>query len=117
MSMASEAILMVKGGPDQGSSIALSAGMKVIGRATLNDVVVESPSISRQHAAIRGDADGYWLADLGSRNGTWVNGERLGSEPRKLRNMDRIALGEENSEIQYLFMESQSTIDIPNPFQ
>jgi pSer/pThr/pTyr-binding forkhead associated (FHA) protein len=41
--------------------------MTMMGRATLNDVVLEEPGVSRQHAGIRGDAEGYWIADLGSR--------------------------------------------------
>ena len=88
-----------------------------MGRAALNDVVLEEPGVSRQHAGIRGDAEGYWIADLGSRNGTYVNSERLGADPRRLRNFDRIDLGGTDTTVHWIFMESQSTIDVAMPPQ
>jgi pSer/pThr/pTyr-binding forkhead associated (FHA) protein len=84
-----------------------------MGRAALNDLVLDQPGVSRQHAGIRGDSEGYWIADLGSRNGTFVNGERLKSEPRLLRNFDRIELGGTNTPVSWVFMESQATIEMP----
>ena len=110
-----EAILLVRGGPNEGSSITLSGGMTMIGRAPLNDIVLEEPGVSRQHAGIRGDSEGYWLADLGSRNGTFVNGERVGVDPRRLRNFDRIELGGTSTRVHWIFMESQATIDVQLP--
>ena len=113
MTMFGEAVLMVRGGPDEGNSIPLSGGMIMIGHAPLNDIVLEQPGVSRQHAGIRGDSEGYWIADLGSRNGTYVNGEQLGAEPRRLKNFDRIELGATDSSTHYVYMESQSPMDIP----
>jgi pSer/pThr/pTyr-binding forkhead associated (FHA) protein len=113
MALIGEAILMVRGGPDEGASVPLSGGMTMMGRAALNDVVLEEPEVSRQHAGIRGDAEGYWIADLGSRNGTYVNSERLSADPRRLRNFDRIELGGIGTTVHWIFMESQSTIDVP----
>ena len=110
-----EGILLVRGGAEEGNSIALRAGMIMIGRAPLNDIVLEQPDVSRQHAAIRGDPEGYWLADLGSRNGTFVNGENVGADPRRLSNFDRIELGGTNTAVHWVFMESQATVDIPRP--
>jgi pSer/pThr/pTyr-binding forkhead associated (FHA) protein len=117
MALIGEAILMVRGGPDEGASVPLSGGMTMMGRAALNDVVLEEPGVSRQHAGIRGDAEGYWIADLGSRNGTYVNSERLGADPRRLRNFDRIDLGGTDTTVHWIFMESQSTIDVAMPPQ
>ena len=96
------------GGPDEGMTITLSEGMKTSGRAPLNDMVVDEPGVSRQHAGIRGDEAGYWIEDLGSRNGTFVNGESVGTEPRLLRNMDRIELGGVNTPVHWLFIEPTS---------
>jgi pSer/pThr/pTyr-binding forkhead associated (FHA) protein len=48
-----------------------------IGRDTDNDVVVASSHISRYHAEIRWDGRQYVLHDLGSKNGTVLNGRRL----------------------------------------
>ena len=81
---------MVKGGPGDGNTIMLSLGITVIGRTQPNDIVVDDPGVSRQHASIRGDASDYSITDLSSRNGTFVNDERLSAEPRQLRNWDKV---------------------------
>jgi hypothetical protein len=49
----------------------------VLGRAASCDVVLTGRHISRQHAALVRRLDGWWLEDLGSRNGTWCEGERV----------------------------------------
>ena len=71
------------------------------------------PGVSCQHAGIRGGRDGYWIADLGSRNGTFINGEKIAIEPRRLKNFDRIELGGTNTVVHRVFMESQATVEIP----
>jgi FHA domain/DUF1707 SHOCT-like domain len=54
----------------------LASGRMVIGRSSTCDLVVEDDTVSRRHAALE-LRDGAWrLRDLGSRNGTWVNGRR-----------------------------------------
>ncbi|MFU8802609.1 MAG: FHA domain-containing protein [Bradymonadaceae bacterium] len=63
----------------QTSSIELPAGKDIvtIGRGSDNDVVLDGPQISRYHARIiRGDGSDY-LEDLGSANGTFIDGERI----------------------------------------
>ncbi len=113
MPMIGEAILMVRGGADEGASIPLSVGMTMMGRAALNDIVLEEPGVSRQHAGIRGDSEGFWIADLGSRNGTYVNGESIGADPQRLENFDRIEFGGTSTRVHWIFMESQATISVP----
>jgi two-component system, cell cycle response regulator len=49
----------------------------VIGRQQGHDVWVPDNGVSRQHASIERDGDGYRLSDLGSANGTYVDGERV----------------------------------------
>ena len=107
-----EAVLLVRGGPDEGTTYSLSQGMTTLGRTPLNDIVVDTPGVSRQHAGIRCDSEGYWIADLDSRNGTYVNGEKLGVEPRRLNNFDRVELGGKNTTVHWVFMESQVTVDM-----
>ncbi len=51
-----------------------------IGRSTDLDLVLSSPRVSKRHAEIDADGRGYLLRDLGSRNGTFVNGERVKGE-------------------------------------
>ena len=57
--------------------IALGNGELVIGRDPGCDLCLEDVGVSRRHAVIRPDADGYVVADLGSKNGTQVNGQTL----------------------------------------
>ncbi|MCU0489046.1 MAG: FHA domain-containing protein [Anaerolineales bacterium] len=65
----------------------------VIGRDPGVDILVESPGVSRRHAQITLQGDQCILEDLGSSNGTFLNGERI-SQPRRLRNGDVIRLGQ-----------------------
>ena len=117
MNQMPQAVLLVRGGVNDGSTIPLSEGMTMIGRAPLNDIVIDEPGVSRQHAGLRGDRDGYWIADLGSRNGTFVNSNPVGTEPVRLSNFDRIQVGGTAGQVQWVFMESQSTIEMPRPPQ
>ncbi len=48
-----------------------------IGRAKNNDIIIREPKISKLHAAILIEPDGYCLKDMGSANGTSINGEPL----------------------------------------
>jgi ABC transport system ATP-binding/permease protein len=52
-----------------------------IGRAPDNDIVVSDLSVSRNHAELRRTANAYQIVDLGSHNGTFVNGQQVGSAP------------------------------------
>ena len=64
-----------------------------IGRAVGNRVCIDSDKVSRQHALIEWTGDRYLLADLGSRNGTYLNDERvIGTRP--LGNGDAITVGD-----------------------
>jgi hypothetical protein len=63
----------------------------VIGRSKDCDIRVSDPNISRQHAEIRQEGSTYWIVDLGSTNGTSVNGRAL--KRAKLDDEDRITLG------------------------
>src|SRR5688572_24497488 len=62
-----------------------------VGATPDNDVVVRVDGVSRAHARIVAQPDGYYLEDIGSRNGTLLNGERV--TRAKLRHLDVITLG------------------------
>ncbi len=58
----------------------VSAGARerlLLGRGPSCDVVLTGRHVSRHHAALIRRLDGWWVEDLGSRNGTWCAGERI----------------------------------------
>ena len=65
----------------------------LIGRDAPADLVIPLPLISRTHARITRDEGGYAIADLDSRNGTFVNGAPIAASPRRLRDGDEIVIG------------------------
>ena len=64
-----------------------------LGRSRACDCVVSEPSVSRRHAELRRDETRWLLRDLGSRNGTRVNGLRV-LEEIEVRPGDRVSFGE-----------------------
>ncbi|MBO0725230.1 MAG: SpoIIE family protein phosphatase [Blastocatellia bacterium] len=91
--------LIVRATPARGDSIVdLNRPRITIGRSARNDLCVEDPFASRLHAEVRKRGDVFWIADLGSANGTLVNSERL-TAPLQLRDRDIVRIGE--TEIEY----------------
>ena len=80
-------------GPQGTRLVELTNDRSSLGRATTNDVVVLlDPSVSRLHAVIERYPTGFCVRDLGSANGTFVNGEPVRGETR-LRTGDELRLG------------------------
>ena len=69
--------LFVFEGNDQGTRFELKQDTIGLGRDNGNDIQLHDTEVSRRHAAMRRDADGYSIADLGSSNGTFVNGRQV----------------------------------------
>ena len=65
-----------------------------IGKASHNHIVLNDPTVSNTHAMLLARDGGYSIVDLGSRNGTFVNGERLGTQSHTLRHGDTVQLGQ-----------------------
>ncbi|HUT36463.1 MAG TPA: FHA domain-containing serine/threonine-protein kinase [Planctomycetota bacterium] len=63
----------------------------VVGRSADSVIQIHDAKISRHHCEIRSTPDGYFVRDLGSKNGTFVNGARIAEA--RLRNGDRIQAG------------------------
>ncbi len=82
-----------------GGFLLLPNGMKVavdkqavtLGRMPGSNVVIDDPKVSRQHAQVYVDQDRVILVDLGSTNGTYVNGVRVSRT--ELHNQDEITIG------------------------
>jgi pSer/pThr/pTyr-binding forkhead associated (FHA) protein len=65
-----------------------------VGKAAHNHIVLTDPTVSNTHAIILNRDGGYSIVDLGSRNGTFVNGERLTTHARTLKHGDSIQMGQ-----------------------
>lgn len=78
-----------------GRRVALDGEQLSLGRASVNDVVLATERASRQHARIDRRADGFWLVDLASANGTYLNGERLSDQSRLLADGDALRIGDQ----------------------
>jgi len=79
-------------GPFTGRIIALPNQMVTLGRAPDNDVVVADPATSGRHGRIEVRTGAFWISDLGSTNGTLVNGEPV--IEKQLADGDLIAIGQ-----------------------
>ena len=85
--------LVMRAGPNPGKVFTLSKSEITIGRDANLDVVVNTAEVSRRHARLFFDEGLYFVEDLGSTNGTFINGQRL-TAPAALRSGDIIMLGE-----------------------
>jgi len=65
-----------------------------IGKAPHNQIVLTQPTVSNTHAVVLARNGGYSIVDLGSSNGTYVNGERLGDQAHTLQHGDKIQIAE-----------------------
>jgi pSer/pThr/pTyr-binding forkhead associated (FHA) protein len=85
--------MIVRTGPNPGTTYDLTKEVTLMGRDVSNDIILGDSEISRQHARLTRTPGGYVIEDLGSTNGSFVNGERL-MAPRVLNPGDLVALGE-----------------------
>ncbi|MDF1562972.1 MAG: FHA domain-containing protein [Deltaproteobacteria bacterium] len=84
--------LKVTAGPGAGQSLSFDQAEVTFGRTSDNDVVLYDPNVSRRHFHIVQSGGGYLLEDLGSSNGTQVNGHGVQSHP--LSSGDQISAGD-----------------------
>ncbi len=85
-------VLIVYEGAMLGSRWPLDRERITIGRAPDCDIVILERQVSRYHVRIERDSEGHLLRDLGSKNGTTVNGEPVRGQPYRLRDGDEIVL-------------------------
>lgn len=101
MDTGDQVLLVVDGGPDAGETILLNGPTSTMGRQSSNDVVVAEAGVSRQHAQIVEAKGAYYLRDLSTTNGTFVNGQKVENEDHPLSDGDSIRLAA--SKVQYIF--------------
>jgi len=89
----SKASLTIRHDPSTEQKYPLEEGSITIGREAFNDIVIHDGEASRRHAQISFQEGRYILEDLGSTNGTYINGRRV-STPTPLHNGDVIEMGE-----------------------
>jgi hypothetical protein len=85
-------ILTIRQGPQRGQRFSVAKDSIIIGRMAGSDVVVSDSEVSRRHASITWERGQPVIRDLGSTNGTFVNGVRI-TAPRALRDGDTVGLG------------------------
>ena len=75
------------------------SGVTIIGRSADCGIAIFDPAVSRRHAMIRQQADGFWFFDLGSFNGSYVNGRRVVASQR-LNAGDHLSISEHDLDFQ-----------------
>jgi len=86
------AFLIIKSGRKSGATFPLRKKVINMGRDSSNEIVIDDPKSSRQHAKIKLEGDNFVIYDLASSNGTFVNGEKITSV--KLNDGDEIKIGD-----------------------
>ena len=90
--------LLAVEGPNAGQAFPFARQME-LGRSADSFVPIQDEQASRRHAMIHQQGQGYLVVDLGSRNGTYVNGTRI-AQPTWIGNHDRIRIGGSVFEVQ-----------------
>lgn len=92
--MAPESFQLVqRSGPTPGKSHPLTKNEIYLGRDITNDIVISDPEVSRKHARLTYQSGGYLLEDLGSTNGTFIDGQRI-TGPHLMNPGEVIMLGD-----------------------
>ncbi len=86
-----EGMLVVRQGSKRGSRILLDTDSVHVGRHPEADVLLDDITVSRRHVEIVRDDTGYTVTDLGSLNGTYLNGESIDSA--RLTDGDKLQIG------------------------
>jgi pSer/pThr/pTyr-binding forkhead associated (FHA) protein len=86
--------LTMRSGPNPGTVFTLEGEQLSIGRDSSNEISINDAEVSRRHARLTFQGGKYVIEDLGSTNGTYVNGQRLTGQ-RVLKSGEVVSLGEQ----------------------
>jgi len=86
-----DGVMVVKRGPNAGSSFALDKEVITAGRHPDSDIFLDDITVSRRHVEITRTPEGYRVRDVGSLNGTYLNRERI--DEAFLSNGDEVQVG------------------------
>jgi FHA domain/zinc-ribbon domain len=87
-----QALVLVKRGPNAGSTFLMEDDVTTVGRAADSAVFLDDVTVSRAHAVFERRSAGEWFVrDVGSLNGTYVNGEQV--DETKLASRDEVQIG------------------------
>jgi pSer/pThr/pTyr-binding forkhead associated (FHA) protein len=87
-----QAELTIESGPDAGHAHRAGDHALRMGRSPDNDVILRDPATSGHHARLERRGEQFWVVDLGSTNGTFVNGESV--QEKQLNHGDRLTVGQ-----------------------
>ena len=86
-----QALLVVKRGPNAGSQFLIEKDVTTAGRHPESDIFLDDITVSRRHAEIRRKSGDFFVHDMGSLNGSYVNRERV--DNTQLASGDEIQIG------------------------
>ncbi len=92
--MKDDLALYVVAGPLKGSRYEVTEAGLRLGRSSNCGISIKDPALSRNNSLFELRDGALWVTDLASSNGTFVNGEELGSEPRLLKKGDMVEAGD-----------------------
>lgn len=87
------AALVVASGHQAGTRYAITSELMTVGRHPDSDIFLDDITVSRRHVELSTSNTGYMIRDVGSLNGTYLNGERLEDSEVSLTNGDELQIG------------------------
>jgi pSer/pThr/pTyr-binding forkhead associated (FHA) protein len=110
--------LLIQGPSGPAYLVVLTAPSSTVGRAAINDVALDDPRVSRFHAVLNIDEPFVTIEDLASKNGVFVNGQRVSIDV--LTHGDMLTLGDCHirfvaEEQEYSHIEAEAMSSIPGP--
>jgi len=96
------------------ATFTIARSIATLGRGSDNTIRLDDLSVSRRHARIAYRRAGYWLSDLGSMGGTWVNGTRLAA-PHEIRAGEIIDIGHCRLTVSYARDEAKADAKVKIP--